>query len=175
MSLVIGAVSLVALVLVYESCARLAGPTQVRRLIGIVGAVSIVFAADRLEIAYGSELERSWVWSWLIGAVVWVIARAIFPPRRKEPSADPGHETGAAGQHLRRDVGEHSRASGVGRWAPVVGIVVVFGAILSIGVQTAPLVAAKEAAKDDAWTSLSNHGSADDESAEVAEEPAGSE
>ena len=175
MNLAIGAAALVALVLVYESCARLSGPTQVRRLVGIVGAVSIVFAADRLEIAYGSELERSWVWLWLIGTVVWVIARAIFPTKPKKPAADPDHQTVEGGQHLRRDVGEHPRTPGVGRWAPIVALAVVFGGVVTVGVGTAPLVAAKEAAEDKAWTSLPHDSRAHDDSTEAVDEPADSQ
>ncbi len=155
MNLAIAAAALIGVLLVYESCVRLPGPAALRRFVGIVGTVSIVFAADCANVAYAPELGNSWVWPWLIAVLVWVIVRAMFFSKPKASATVPGE---LGGEIEVVDLGAESsldEASSAGRWAALAGLGLVFGAIIAIGVQTAPAIAAKTAANEAASASES--------------------
>lgn len=155
MNLAISAAALIGVLLVYESCVRLPGPAALRRFVGIVGTVSIVFAADCVDVAYAPELGNSWVWPWLIAVLVWVIVRAMFFSKRKASATVPGELAGEIEMVDLEAESSLNEASSAGRWAALAGLGIVFAAIIAIGLQTAPAIAAKTAANEAASASES--------------------
>ena len=155
MNLAISAAALLGLLVLYESCVRLPGPVALRRFLGVVGTVSIVFAADCVDVAYAPELGNSWVWPWLIATLVWVVVRAMFFSKPTTSATDSGELGGEIEVlTLGAESSEEQRAS-TGRWTALAGLGIVFGAIIAIGVQTAPAIAAKVAADEAASASES--------------------
>lgn len=155
MNLAISAAALIGVLLVYESSVRLPGPAALRRFVGIVGTVSIVFAADCVDVAYAPELGNSWVWPWLIAVLVWVIVRAMFFSKRKASATVPGELAGEIEMVDLEAESSLDEASSAGRWAALAGLGIVFAAIIAIGLQTAPAIAAKTAANEAASASES--------------------
>jgi hypothetical protein len=153
MSLAIAAAALIALVLVYEASVRLPGSEALWRFVAIVGTVSIVFAADRVEAAYGPELGNTWVWSWLVAVLAWVIVRAMITPKPNPDGASSGDSTDVTElAHLEADLDETQKPT-AGSWAALAGLGIVLAAVVAVGVQTAPLVNAKDAAREAARAS----------------------